>query len=276
MTLDPQRVTEITPRNRWLQIDLREMWVYRELLYFLAWRDVKIRYKQTFIGVAWAVLQPALTTVIFTVIFGSWVRVDTGDVTYQLFALSGLLIWFFRFSCVTFASNSFVGHANLVTKVYFPRLLVPVAAILAGVFDLVIGLVMLLAVMAYFRVGFGITMAMAPLFILLAIVMASGLGVLLSALNVRYRDVRFALPFVLQVWMVASPVFYPAGLVADRLRLLFAINPLVGILSGFRSSLFGTPYDMPVIYVSAASTIVLTLVALFIFQRMEDSFADQV
>jgi lipopolysaccharide transport system permease protein len=276
MTLDPQRVTEITPRNRWLQIDLREMWVYRELLYFLAWRDVKIRYKQTFIGVAWAVLQPALTTVIFTVIFGSWVRVDTGDVPYPLFALSGLLIWFFTFSSVTFASNSFVGHANLVTKVYFPRLLVPVAAILAGVFDLVIGLVMLLAVMAYFRVGFGITMAMAPLFILLAIVMASGLGVLLSALNVRYRDVRFALPFVLQVWMVASPVFYPAGLVADRLRLLFAINPLVGILSGFRSSLFGTPYDMPVIYVSAASTIVLTLVALFIFQRMEDSFADKV
>lgn len=276
MPVQPKRITEITPRSRWLEIRPAELWSYRELLYFLAWRDVKIRYKQTFIGVAWAVLQPALTTIIFTVIFGSWVRVDTGDVPYPVFALSGLLIWFFVFSSVTFASNSFVGHSNLVTKVYFPRLLVPVAAILAGVFDLVIGLAMLAIVMVYYRLGLGVSSLAAPLFVILSIIMANALGVLLSALNVRYRDVRFALPFVLQVWMVASPVFYPAALVADRLRLVFAVNPLVGILSGFRSALFATPFDWPVIYVSAASTFVLAIVALFVFQRMEDSFADQI
>ncbi|HTH52187.1 MAG TPA: ABC transporter permease [Pyrinomonadaceae bacterium] len=265
---------EIAPRKRWLQLDLRELWAYRELLYFLAWRDVKIRYKQTLIGVAWAVLQPALTTLVFTLIFSGWVRMETGDVPYPVFALSGLLIWLFIFSTITFASNSFVGNTNLVTKVYFPRIIVPVAAILAGLFDLVIGLGMLSLLIAYFRIGITPQMAATPIFVLLAVLLATGLGVLLSALNVKYRDIRFALPFLLQVWMIASPIFYPSTAVAAKWRPLFAINPLVGIIEGFRSAVMGSSFDWNVIGISAASTAMILVIAVTVFRSMEDDFAD--
>lgn len=266
----------IEPRRSLFALDIVEMWRYRELLYFLAWRDIKIKYKQTLIGVAWALLQPALTTLIFSLIFSSWVRMETGTIPYPLFALSGLMVWLFTFSTVTFASNSFVGHANLVTKVYFPRLIVPVAATIAGLFDLVFSLLMLIGLMLYYRTSIGSSILLAPLFLLLAVVQTAALGTLLSALNVRFRDVRFALPFLLQVWMIASPVFYPASLVPEKFRLLFAINPMVGILDGFRSALFGTAFDWPLIGVSSASILVIAAVSLLVFTRMEDDFADQI
>ena len=268
------QTTFIKPSESWVSLDLRDIWKYRELLYFLAWRDVKIRYKQTTIGIAWAVLQPVLTTAIFTVLFSNFARFETANVPYPLFALSGLMIWLFVHTAITTASNSFVGNVNLVTKVYFPRLIVPIASTLAGLADLFFSLLILIVLMIYYGVGLTAQIAFAPLFLLLAIVQTVAFGTLFSALNVRFRDVKFALPFALQVWMIASPLFYPASILSEKWRLIFAVNPLVGILEGFRSALFGTPFDWTVIGVSTVSVIVLLLVSLFIFKQMEDDFAD--
>jgi len=269
-----QEVTKIKPAGSFLRLDLKDLWIYRELLYFLTWRDVKIRYKQTAIGVAWAVLQPVLTTAVFTVLFSTVPRFNSERVPYPLFALSGLMIWLFVHTSVTMASGSFISNTNLVTKVYFPRLIVPLAAALAGLFDLLFSLVILVGMMIWYGVAPGAQLALAPLFLLAATVITLALGTLFSALNVRFRDVKFALPFLLQVWMIASPVFYPLEIVPEKWRLLFAINPLTGILDGFRSALFATPFNWPVIGVSAASALVVTLISLFIFKRMEDDFAD--
>jgi lipopolysaccharide transport system permease protein len=252
------------------------MWASRGLLYFLVWRDIKIRYKQTAMGVAWAVLQPVVTTAIFTVLFSSWARFDTKDVPYPLFALSGLMLWLFTHTAITIASNSFVNNVNLVTKIYFPRLLVPIAATLASVFDLVFGLVLLALLMAYYSVIPSTTLLWSPLFVSLAVVQAAAIGTLLSAVNVRFRDVKFALPFFLQVWMIASPVFYPASMISPKWRLVFAVNPLTGIIEGFRSSVFGTAIDWQIVLISGASTALLLLISLVVFRWMEDSFADLV
>jgi len=270
------QVTRIRPSGAWISLDLKELWAYRELLYFLTWRDVKIRYKQTAIGVMWAVLQPVLTTAIFTVLFSTFARFDTGNIPYPLFALSGLMIWLFVHNSISMASSSFVNHSNLVTKVYFPRLVVPLAAAFAGVFDLVFSFVMLVILMVYFGTAVTWQMALIPLFLFLAIIQTAAFGTLFSALNVRFRDVKFALPFLLQVWMIASPVFYPTSLLSERWRLVFALNPLTGILDGFRSALFGTSFDWQLIGISCLSMLVLTLFSLFVFKKMEDKFADMI
>lgn len=269
--------THIRPAGKWIDIDLREIWKYRELLYFLTWRDIKIRYKQTAIGIAWAVLQPLLTTAVFTAIFSSFARFDTANIPYPLFALSGLIIWLYLHSSVTMASASFISNTNLVTKVYFPRLIVPFAAVLAGIVDLLFGFAILGLMMIYYAaslMGPNVQIVFAPLFIGLGLVLTISLGTLFSALNVRYRDVKFALPFFLQVWMIASPIFYPAGMITQKWRLVYAINPLVGIMEGFRASIFGTAFDWQMVAVSAGSTLVIAVVSLFIFKAMEDDFAD--
>ena len=268
------QVTEIRPGGFVASLDLAEIWKYRELLYFLTLRDIKIRYKQTVIGVAWAILQPVLTTAIFTVIFSSFARFDTGSIPYPLFALSGLIIWLYVHTSISLASNSFVNNTSLVTKVYFPRLIVPLAAALATLFDLLFGVAILIVLMIYFGVAPTSAIVSAPLFIFLALVLAMAFGTLFSALNVRFRDVKFALPFMLQVWMIASPIFYPPDLLSEKWKLVFALNPLTGILDGFRSALFGAPFDWPLIGVSCASLIVLTVLSLFVFKKMEDKFAD--
>lgn len=267
-------ITLIKPQRSWLSLDLKEIWTYRELLYFLTWRDVKIRYKQTAIGILWVILQPVITTAIFTVLFSSFARFDTKDVPYPLFALSGLMIWLFVHTAITMASNSFVSNTNLVTKVYFPRLIVPFAATLAGLTDLFFSLLILVGLMIYYGTAPDLQILFAPLFLLLAVVQTVAFGTLFSALNVRFRDVKFALPFALQVWMIASPIFYPASLLSEKWRLVFAVNPLVGILEGFRASLFGGAFDWQIIGVSCVSITVLVLLALFVFKRMEDDFAD--
>jgi lipopolysaccharide transport system permease protein len=272
--VDDTQITHIQPGGALASIDLAEIWKYRELLYFLTLRDIQIRYKQTLIGVTWVVLQPVLTTAIFTVIFSNFARFDTGEVPYPLFALSGLIIWLFVHSSISLAGSSFVNNANLVTKVYFPRLIVPAAASLSTLFDLLFGVVILIGMMFYFRVPLTAQLVLSPLFVLLALLLSVAAGTLFSALNVRFRDVKFALPFFLQVWLIASPVFYPTNLLSDWWRLIFAINPLVGILDGFRSSLFGYPFNWPVIGVSCASLVALTLISLFVFKSMEDQFAD--
>lgn len=267
-------ITEIKPSGAWHKFDLRDMWAYRELLYFLTWRDVKIRYKQTAIGIAWAVLQPLITTAIFTVLFSTFARFDTGAIPYPLFALSGLMIWLFVHTSITMASNSFVSNTNLVTKVYFPRLIVPTAAVLAGLVDLVFSVAILAVMMLWYGTALSPQMAAAPLFMAMAVLLAMSVGTLFSALNVKFRDVKFALPFLLQVWMIASPVFYPASILSEKWRMVFALNPLTGILEGFRSALFGTPFDWTVIAISAASLAAITIVSMLVFKRMEDDFAD--
>ncbi len=268
------QITKIEPSRSWVKLDLKDLWVYRELLYFLTWRDIKIRYKQTAIGVLWAILQPVLTTAIFTILFSNFAKFQTETIPYPLFALSGLLIWLYVHTSITLASNSFVSNTNLVTKVYFPRLIVPIAATLAGLSDVIFSFVLLIILMFYYGISLTWQIAFAPVFLLLAILQTIAFGTLFSALNVRFRDVKFALPFALQVWMIVSPVFYPTNLLSEKWRLIFALNPLVGILEGFRGSLFGTPFDWQVIGVSAVSIFVLILFSLFVFKRMEDDFAD--
>lgn len=268
------QTTFIKSGKSWASFDLKDIWTYRELLYFLARRDVQIRYKQTAIGIAWAVLQPVLTTAIFTVLFSSFARFETQDVPYPLFALSGLIIWLYVHTSITMASNSFVSNTNLVTKVYFPRLIMPIAATLAGLADLFISLLILVILMVFYGVGLTPQIALAPVFLFLAVLQTIAFGTLFSALNVRFRDVKFALPFILQVWMIASPIFYPTNILSEKWRIVFAVNPLTGILDGFRSAIFGTPFDWRVIGVSFVSIIVLLLISLFVFKRMEDDFAD--
>ena len=267
-------VTRIKPGGSVASLDLAEIWKYRELLYFLTLRDIKIRYKQTLIGVAWVILQPVLTTAIFTVIFSTFARFDTKSVPYPLFALSGLSLWLFVHTSISLASTSFVNNTSLITKVYFPRLIVPVAAALATLFDLLFSIAILILMMFYFGVTPTTQLLAAPIFVFLALVLAVAFGTLFSALNVRFRDVKFALPFMLQVWMIASPIFYPANLLSDKWRLVFAVNPLTGILEGFRSALFGLPFDWQLIGVSCVSLVVLTALSLLIFKKMEDTFAD--
>lgn len=272
--IEQNQITLIKPGGRWFELNLAEIWAYRELLYFLTWRDLKIRYKQTAIGIAWAVLQPVVTTALFTVLFSSFARFDTNDVPYPLFALSGLIIWLFVHTAISMASTSFVNNTNLVTKVYFPRLIVPVAATLATLFDLIFGIGLLILLMLYFGAAVTMLIFLAPVFVVLAFVQAAAFGTLFSALNVRFRDVKFALPFLLQVWMIASPIFYPTSILTEKWKLFFAINPLTGILEGFRGSLLGTPIDWRVIGISCVSLIILTLFSLFVFKRMEADFAD--
>lgn len=267
-------VVKIKPGSRWFDLDLKDLWTYRELLYFLTLRDIKVRYKQTAIGVLWAILQPVLTTAIFTVIFSQFARIDDLPIPYPLFALSGLLLWLFVNGAITTASGSLISNTNLVTKIYFPRLIVPLAATFSGLIDFVLGFVLLVGLMIYYAVDLTWQIVFAPMFIVLTVLLALGLGTLFAALNVRFRDVKFALPFLLQIWMFSSPIFYPSSILSEKWRVAFAFNPLVGIVEGFRAAVFGTPFDWFAIGVSVGLIFVLMLAALFVFKRMEDDFAD--
>jgi lipopolysaccharide transport system permease protein len=268
------QVTKIKPSDSLVNLDFKEIWLYRELLYFLTWRDVKVRYKQTAIGVLWAILQPVLTTAIFTIIFTQFARFDSLQVPYPLFALSGLLVWLFVNNSINTASGSLTGNTNLVTKVYFPRLIMPISATLAGLVDLALGFVILVVFMFYYGVGLTWQIVFAPFFVILAILLTLSFGTLFSAVNVRFRDVKFGLPFALQIWMFVSPIFYPLDILSEKWRIIFAFNPLTGILEGFRASLFGGKFDWLAIGVSFAVTIVLAFFSVFVFKRMEDNFAD--
>ncbi len=267
-------IVKIKPGGTWLNLDLKDLWIYRELLYFLTLRDVKVRYKQTVIGILWAILQPILTTAIFTVVFTQFARFDSLQIPYPLFALSGLLLWLFVNTSITTASNSLVGNVNLVTKIYFPRLIVPIAATLSGLIDLALGFVLLVGLMIYYGVVLSWQIALAPIFIVLTILLALSFGTLFAALNVRFRDVKFALPFALQIWMFTSPIFYPASVLSEKWRVVFAFNPLTGILEGFRAALFGGEFDWFAIGVAIVLTVSLMFLSLFVFKRMEDDFAD--
>jgi lipopolysaccharide transport system permease protein len=267
-------VLTIESARRWVSLDLGDLWAHRDLLYFLILRDVKVRYKQTALGVAWAVLQPLLTMVVFTAIFGRLAGVPSDGEPYPIFVFAGLLPWNFFNQAVTSSSNSLVGNAGLITKVYFPRLVIPIAAVGAGLVDFAIASVILFAMAFHYGVSFGMSMPMMLPLALLTTLFAVGVGMWMSALNVKYRDVRYALPFILQIWMYVTPIIYPVTFIPARWRWLIALNPLSGIIQGFRSAIFAHPFDWNAIALSTAVTFLVLIGAAFEFRRMEREFAD--
>lgn len=239
--LDPAVEVLIEPSAGWLALRLNELWEYRELLYFLAWRDIKVRYKQTVLGVAWAIVQPLLTMLVFALFFGFLARMPSDGVPYPVFSLTALVPWTFFANGLTQSSNSLVGSANLITKVYFPRLVVPIAVVISGLPDFFLSFIVLLGFMAYYGLYPHLSaLIWLPLLLVLAVITSLGVGLWLSAMNVKYRDVRYLIAFLTQVWMFASPVAYPASLVPGRWRLLYSLNPMTGVIEGFRYCLLGT------------------------------------
>lgn len=272
--MQTSHVTKIKPASSWLEIDFKELWFFREVFYLLVWRDLKVRYKQTLLGVFWAILQPVLATAIFSVIFARFARFETGEIPYALFALSGFTIWMFISTSVNQASISLIYHKQLVTKIYFPRMIVPTAPIGAAFIDLLLTLVILLGAVLIWGPGLSWRIALVPVFLLLALLITTAVSLLLAAFNVRFRDVKFIVPFFLQVWMFASPVFYPSDWLPENLRAIFALNPVTGCIDGFRHILFGTPLNWFTFVISVSAALVLFVISLFVFRKLEDDFAD--
>jgi len=267
----------IEPRRGLFRVDLKSLWEYRELLYFLVWRDVKIRYKQTAIGAGWAILQPLMTMVIFTVIFSRFAKIPSDGVPYPIFAYTALLPWTYFAQAIDRSGTSLVSDRDLITKIYFPRLIMPIAATLAPLVDFGIAFFILLGMMAWFRMAPSWGMLALPLFLLLALMTALMVSLYFSALNVRYRDVRHAIPFLVQIWMYASPVAYPVSLVPEKWRLLYSLNPMVGVIEGFRWVLLGRASpDFGVMAASALVVMALLLGGIVYFKQMEQTFADVV
>ena len=264
----------IEANQSWHLVDLRALWAFRELLYFLTWRDVKVRYKQTALGVAWAILQPLMTMLIFSLFFGRLAKVPSENLPYPIFAFGGLVAWTFFSNAISNSGNSLVGSAHLITKVYFPRLIIPAAAVSAGLVDFFIGLSILVVFMIYYHIAPTWNILMVPGMVLLTTLLALGMGLWLSALNVKYRDVRFALPFMVQLWMFVSPVIYPSSFLPSKIRWLLYFNPLTGIIEGYRSSLFGLPFNWVALGSSATMTVLILIYSSYAFHRMEKSFAD--
>ncbi len=265
----------IEPSKRWVPLRLGDLWRYRELLYFLTWRDVKVRYKQTLLGAAWAILQPLLTMLIFTLLFGRLAGIKSGDIPYPAFAYAGLLIWIFFANSITNSGNSLVGSANLITKIYFPRLIIPSAAVAAGLVDLILAFIIQIVLMVYYRVHLTWAIALVPVLVILTTVLALGVGMWLSALNVKYRDIRYAIPFLIQLWMFSSPVIYPLNMLPVKWQWLLMLNPMTGIIENFRIALFANQsFNWKSLAVSALVTFVVLTYSVFSFRRMERQFAD--
>lgn len=267
----------IEPRKKLLHLDLKAVWEYRELLYFLVWRDLKIRYRQTAIGIGWVVLQPLLTMAIFTAVFGRFAKIPSDGLPYPIFAYSALLPWTLFASSLTRGGESIVGNAQLISKIYFPRLLLPLSGILSPIVDFAISFVILVLMMIWFGILPTWGVLALPLFLLLALLTALAVGLWLSALNVRYRDVGHTIPFVIQLWMFASPIVYPVSLVPEQWRMLYSLNPMAGVIEGFRWALLGKESpDFGVITISAVMVLALLLPGLVYFKHTERTFADVV
>jgi lipopolysaccharide transport system permease protein len=264
----------IQPSRKWNLLSLKDIWAYRELLFFLTWRDVKVRYKQTALGAAWAILQPLFMMLIFTIFFGRLAGVGSSGIPYPLFALAGLVPWTFFSNAITASGNSLVGSSHLITKVYFPRLIVPAAAMLAGLVDFLLAFLLLCLLMLYYRVALTVQVLFLPVLFLLTALFSLGVGTWMSALNVKYRDVRFALPFLIQLWLFVSSVILPSSSIPPKWRWLLLLNPMSGIIEGYRAALFGLPFDWPALSIAAVLTLLVLLYAIYAFARVERSFAD--
>jgi lipopolysaccharide transport system permease protein len=257
--------TVIEPQRDWLSVNLREIWKYRELVYILAWRDVKIRYKQTVLGAAWAIFQPFVSMIVFSVFFGTLVKVPSDNLPYPIFVYAGLLPWTFFANSLTGASNSLIGQANLISKVYFPRLII---------LDFAIALLIMFAMMLYYGFLPTISLSIFPFLLVATIATALGVGTLFSALSVAYRDVKYIVPFLVQLWMYATPIIYPASIVPERWRWVLSFNPMAGLIDGYRSSLLGKPFDWLNISISLMVSFGFLALGLIYFKKVELRFAD--
>lgn len=264
----------IEPGRAWTALDVRSPWEYRGLLYFLTLRDIKLRYRQTFLGVAWAVLQPLSAMLVFSLFLGRVAGVTSNGVPYPLFAFAGLVPWMFFSNAVSGASSSLITSSNLITKVYFPRVIIPAAAVFAGLVDFSVAFLVLLLLLAYYGIALSASILMVPLLLGLLVILAFGVGTWMAALNVKYRDIRYALPFVVQLWMFASPVVYPTTLVPQRWRWALQLNPITGIIEGFRAALLGGSFDWRTLGIATGVTLAIAVYALLVFARMEEGFAD--
>jgi lipopolysaccharide transport system permease protein len=280
--LPDKPLVTVQASNSWTAFDFKELWAHRELLYFLTLRDIKVRYKQTIFGIAWVLLQPAVMTLIFTVFLGMLVRVPTSGLPYPILVYSGLLPWTFFSSAVLGAGQSLVSNASLITKVYFPRVLIPTASIAGRLLDFAISFLILVALIFFYRfvlhypINLTWKLLAFPPLVLLLVLLALGLAMLVSSLNVKYRDVGVALPVLMQLWMFVTPIVYPAELVPEKWRMIYSLNPLVGLIQGFRAALFGTDLPVFALAVSVIATVILLLVALLVFRHTEKTFADVV
>jgi lipopolysaccharide transport system permease protein len=265
----------IEPSPPWVPLKLGELWAYRELLYFLIWRDVKVRYKQTLLGAAWAILQPVLTMLVFSVFFGRLARMPSDGIPYPIFAYAGLVPWTLFAHGLSQGSNSLVGGASLLKKVYFPRLAMPLASVLSGVVDFVLAFVVLVAMMLFYGQPLSARMLSLPLFVLLTLITAFAVALWLSALNVHYRDVRFAVTFLVQLWLFATPIAYPSSLLSEPWRTIYGLNPMVGVVEGFRWALLGvSTAPGPMLGVSTLVALGMLVSGAYYFRRMEKTFAD--
>ncbi len=272
-----ESVTVIEPKKGWIPVDLKEIWDYRELLYFLTKRDIKVRYKQTVLGGLWAIIQPFFTMVVFTLFFGRMAKMPSDGIPYPIFVYAGLLPWTYFANALSTSGNSLVGSQNLITKVYFPRLIIPASGALAGLLDFFVAMSVLGALMVWYQYlpGFGILLF--PVLVGLTFCCAVGVGMWLSALNVQYRDIRYVIPFLIQLWMFISPVIYPVSMVAEKYRWLLALNPMGGVINAYRASLLGhKPIEWHFLIISAAIIVIIFISGLYYFRRMEKTFADVV
>lgn len=267
-------ITVIEPGRGWRNLDLKELWAYRELLWVLAARDIKVRYKQTVLGIAWAVLQPVLTMVVFSVIFGRLANIPSDGYPYPIFVYAALLPWMFFAGAVASAASSVVGSANLVTKIYFPRLIIPLSSIGSGLLDFVLASIVLLVLMYVYDVAWTVNLLAVPLLVLMLCIVSLGIGTWLAALNVAYRDFRYVVPFMLQLWMFATPVVYPATLVPERFHWLLFLNPMAGIVDGFRAAFLGAPFNSTGLFASLAIGLSVFFAGAMYFAKVERRFAD--
>ncbi len=267
----------IEPSKGWIQLDLKELFAYRELLFFLVWRDIKVRYKQTVLGAAWAIIQPFSTMVVFSLFFGQLAGVPSEGVPYPIFSYAGLVPWQFFANGLTQSSNSMVGSANLITKVYFPRLTIPISAVLSGIVDFCLALLVLLGMMLVYGIVPTKNIVFLPFFLLLALITSLGVGLWLSAMNVKYRDVRYTVSFLVQLWLFATPIAYPSSIVPEQWRLLYSLNPMVAVVEGFRWALLDTEITLNLmIIISSIAALIMLISGAYYFRRMEDTFADVV
>lgn len=270
-------IHRIEPSHGWVSLKLAELWEYRELIYFLTWRDIKVRYKQTVLGAAWAIIQPLFTMLVFSLFFGRLAKVPSDNIPYPIFCYAALVPWTFFANGLAQSSNSLVGSSNLITKVYFPKLAIPLATVIAGVIDFFLAFSVLLVMMFYYQVAISWKILWTPVFLMLALVTSLGVGLWLSALNVQFRDVKFVVPFITQFWMLATPIAYPSSLLNEPWRTLYGLNPMAGVVEGFRWSLLNVETaPRPMLLVSAFVALVALAGGAFYFRRMEKSFADLV
>ena len=270
-------VIVVKPSKGWISLRLDELWQYRELLFFLTWRDIKVRYKQTVLGAAWAIIQPFFTMVVFSLFFGKLAKVPSDGIPYPVFAYAALVPWTFFANGLNQSSNSLVGSATLIKKVYFPRLVVPIASVISGVFDFILAFVVLLGMLLYYGIFPTVSIVWLPFLLLLTFITSLGVGLWLSALNIHFRDVRYTIPFLTQFWLFATPIAYPSSLLSEPWRTLYGINPMVGVVEGFRWALLGTDTAPgPIIIVSTVVALTLLVGGAFYFKRLERTFADVV